>query len=141
MLFRSARDGQNFSLETSDGTFEFEPVDVLVDAKSPEGFAALEGDGFLVAFDAKITPALEREGVARDLVRAIQQARKDAGFDVSDHITVRMNLDGMMLEAANEWQGFITGETLCDLLEFALPVSGDVVVPLEDGGSLGLKRA
>ena len=140
-IAKLVRDGQNIQLETSDGTFELEPADVLVDAKSPEGYAALEGDGFLVAFDSKLSPELEREGIVRDLVRAIQQARKDANFEVSDHITVRFNLDGQMLEAAHEWLEFIKGETLCDMLEFALPESGDVVVPLEDGGSLGLKRA
>jgi isoleucyl-tRNA synthetase len=140
-IAKAARDGQNIQLETSDGTFELEPADILVDAKSPEGYAALEADGFLVAFDSTLSPELEREGIARDLVRAIQQARKDADFDVSDHITVRLNLEGQMLEAAKEWQEFIKGETLSDDLEFAFPASGDVIVPLEDGGSLGLKRA
>ena len=140
-IAKAARAGQNVQLETSDGTFELEPADILVDAKSPEGYAALEADGFLVAFDSTLSPELEREGIVRDLVRAIQQARKDADFEVSDHITVRLNLDGQMLEAAKEWQEFIKGETLCDGLEFAFPSSGDVIVPLEDGGSLGLKRA
>jgi isoleucyl-tRNA synthetase len=140
-IAKAARDGQNIQLETSDGTFDLEPADILVDAKSPEGYAALEAEGFLVAFDSTLSPELEREGIARDLVRAIQQARKDADFDVSDHITVRLNLDGQMLEAAKEWQEFIKGETLSDDLEFAFPSSGDVIVPLEDGGSLGLKRA
>lgn len=139
-IAKLVRDGQSFTLETDSGSFDLEPADVLVDAKSPEGMAAVEQDGFLVAFDTKLTPELLREGLARDLVRAVQQARKDAGFDVSDRIELRANLMGEMLEAAKAFEPYLTGETLTGKLEYTSPLPGDFVVNLEDGGSAGLKR-
>ena len=47
----------------------------------------LPGGGFVV-LDTAVTPELAAEGVARDLVRAVQQARRDAGLDVSDRIAL-----------------------------------------------------
>jgi isoleucyl-tRNA synthetase len=139
-IVNSVRDGQNFLLETEAGTLELAPEDVLVDAKSPDGLAAVEQDGFLVAFDTKLTRELVLEGLARDLVRAVQQARKDVGFEVSDRIELRANLEGDALEAARMFESYLTGETLTVKLEFASPLPDDVVVDLEDGGSIGLKR-
>ena len=49
----------------------------------------LPGGGFVV-LDTAVTPELEAEGVARDLVRAVQQARRDAGLDVSDRIALSL---------------------------------------------------
>ena len=49
------------------------------------GHAALPGGGFVV-LDTTLTPELEAEGLARDVVRAVQQARRDAGLDISDRI-------------------------------------------------------
>jgi isoleucyl-tRNA synthetase len=139
-IVNSVRDGQSFMLETETGTLELAPEDVLVDAKSPEGLAAVEQDGFLVAFDTKLTRELVLEGLARDLVRTVQQARKDAGFDVSDRIELRAKLEGDTLEAARVFESYLTGETLTVKLEFTSPLQDDVAVKLEDGGSLGLKR-
>ncbi len=139
-IAKMVHDGQSFTLETESGSFDLEPTDVLVDAKSPEGLTAVEQDGFLVAFDTKLTPELLREGLARDLVRAVQQARKDAGFDVSDRIELHANLEGEMLSAARAFEAYLTGETLTEKLEYTSPLPDDFVVTLEDGGSVGLKR-
>jgi len=70
-------------------TVELEPEAFLLDARSPEGYAAVEERGFLAALDVTLTPELRREGMARDAVRFVQNARKDAGFDVSDRIAVQ----------------------------------------------------
>ncbi len=133
--------GKNVFLETSDGEFELEPADVLVDAKSPEGYAAVEQDGFLVAFSTTLTRDLVLEGLAKDLQRAVQQARKDAGLEVSNHITLRAELNGDLLEALQTWEATIKSETLCDTLEYTTPLETDFVVSLEDGGKFGIARA
>ncbi len=54
--------------------------------------AMLPGGGFVV-LDTEVTPELAREGIARDLVRAVQQARKDAGLEVSDRILLEVSGD------------------------------------------------
>jgi isoleucyl-tRNA synthetase len=131
---------ENFLLETDDGAFELEPADVLVDAKSPEGFAAVEQDGLLVAFTTTLTQDLILEGLARDLLRAVQQARKDSGLEVSNRITLRLNLSGDTLEAARAWEATLREDTLCDSLEYATPLPTDFVVSLEEGGQIGLAK-
>ncbi len=133
--------GESFTLQTTEGELELGPEDVLVDAKSPEGMAAIEDAGFVVAFDATLTPELIFEGLSRDLIRGIQQARKDAGFDVSDRIEVRLNAQGDWLSAAKEWQEHIAAEVLASKIEFASPLPTDFVVKLEDDAEFGVAKA
>jgi isoleucyl-tRNA synthetase len=71
----------------------------------------LPGGGFVV-LDTAVTPELEAEGVARDLVRAVQQARRDAGLDVSDRIALTIAADAATADAARTHAQLITGETL-----------------------------
>ena len=73
--------------------------------------AMLPGGGFVV-LDTATTPELEREGLARDLVRAVQQARKDAGLDVSDRIVLEAGGDPEVVAALDAHRGLVAGETL-----------------------------
>ena len=141
VIAKHVQDGASFTLETSDGAFTLEAADVLVDAVSPEGYAAVEQDGFLVAFSTTLTRDLVLEGLAKDLQRAVQQARKDAGLEVSNHITLRAELNGDLLEALQTWEATIKSETLCDTLKYTKPLETDFVVSLEDGGKFGIARA
>ncbi|MGI8608812.1 MAG: isoleucine--tRNA ligase [Candidatus Dormibacteria bacterium] len=65
-----------------------------------------------VELDTEITPALRREGLARELVRRIQGMRKDAGFNVEDRINVSWRAEGEVAEAALAWSEHISTETL-----------------------------
>jgi isoleucyl-tRNA synthetase len=62
------------------------PRDLL--AQLPEGAALAEDSGYAVGLDTRLTPELESEGLARELVHRIQNMRKAAGFEISDRITV-----------------------------------------------------
>ena len=116
---RAVRDGKFFEVVTPEGErYELGPDEVLVDAKSPEGYAAMEEAGYLVAFDTTLTRELELEGLARDLVRGIQDGRKKAGFEVSDRITLHLDLSGDAREAAESWQEYLMSETLAEVMEF-----------------------
>jgi isoleucyl-tRNA synthetase len=66
-----------------------------------EGLAAapFDGNAGVVVLDTKITPELEREGLARDFIRLVQVARKDAGFNVADRIAIEVKA-GPVAEAA-----------------------------------------
>ena len=141
VIAKHVQDGASFTLETSDGALTLEAADVLVDAVSPEGYAAVEQDGFLVAFSTTLTRDLVLEGLAKDLQRAVQQARKDAGLEVSNHITLRAELNGDLLEALQTWEATIKSETLCDALEYTKPLETDFTVSLEDGAKFGIARA
>jgi isoleucyl-tRNA synthetase len=90
-----------------------EPEALLLDARSPEGFAAVEDRGYLVALDTTLTPALVREGLARDAVRLVQDARKQAGLDVSDRIELWLRADdATAAQAIAEYEATLRSETL-----------------------------
>jgi isoleucyl-tRNA synthetase len=65
------------------------PDDVIVTRTPLSGWEVATADGATVALDLAVTPALHAEGLAREVVRLIQDARKNAGLDVSDRIAVR----------------------------------------------------
>ena len=71
----------------------------------------LPGGGFVV-LDTAVTPELAEEGLARDLVRAVQQARRDAGLDVSDRIALTIAGSEAVQAAARTHEQLITAETL-----------------------------
>jgi len=86
-------------------------------------------DSGFVLLNTVLTPALEKEGIARDAVRLIQQARKDAGLDVSDRITLTLTSDQETLAAFTEHTEFIATETLATKLELRVgSVFGDLTV-------------
>lgn len=76
-----------------------------------KALALLTADSFLL-LDITLTPALEAEGLARDLVRAIQDTRKQAGFEVSDRIQLELALNDSDAPAAVQFAEMIAAETL-----------------------------
>ena len=104
--------GKKFDVSTDGKKFSLEPEDVLVDSKSAQGFAFAEGDGMLVALDTRLDRALELEGWAREIVRAVQDARKAAGLEVSDRIALSLTAEDAAFDAATEWRDYIMEQTL-----------------------------
>jgi isoleucyl-tRNA synthetase len=84
-------------------------------ADPASAIAFLPGGGFLV-LDTAVTPELEAEGLARDIVRAVQQARKDAGLEVGDRIVLTLTGDDVVAAAIEAHRELIAGETLATTL-------------------------
>jgi isoleucyl-tRNA synthetase len=76
------------------------PGDVIVTQVPRSGWAVASGAGETVALDIAITPELRREGLAREVVRLVQDARKSDGLDVSDRISLRWSTADPELSAA-----------------------------------------
>ena len=93
---------------------EYELRLVAADAGST---SALPGSTGLIALDTQVTPALAAEGTARDVVRAVQQARRDAGLSVSDRIRLTVGADGAVAAAIRAHAGFVAAETLAVSLD------------------------
>ncbi|AZL15574.1 isoleucine--tRNA ligase [Rickettsiales endosymbiont of Stachyamoeba lipophora] len=86
---------------------------LLLEPKDVKSTAALSTQDVVLSLDLNITPELYNEGVARDLIRAIQQFRKDSDFEVSDHVDVRINSDNHELQKViGEYKAFIEDQTL-----------------------------
>ncbi|MBV8668121.1 MAG: isoleucine--tRNA ligase [Candidatus Eremiobacteraeota bacterium] len=124
--------GTPFDVRADGQSFTLEPDDVLVDSKSAQGFAFAEGEGMLVALDTRISRELLLEGIAREVVRAVQDARKQAGLDVSDRIHLRLEAGGDTAEAIARFQDYIKQETL------ALELNGASFTPAFSAETDGL---
>ncbi len=88
-------------------------------AKDSGAAAGLPGGAGLVLLDTDVTDELAREGVARDLVRVVQQARRDAGLAVSDRITLTVDAPDEVTAAAKEHEAFLASETLSTAVRYA----------------------
>ena len=73
---------------------------------------ALIGGAGVVVLDVDLTPELEAEGQARDLIRLVQQARRDADLAVSDRIDLRIVADAGWVEVVRTHEALIAAETL-----------------------------
>ncbi|OXM68817.1 isoleucine--tRNA ligase [Amycolatopsis vastitatis] len=81
-------------------------------AKGGGAAAELPGGSGLVLIDTDVTPELAAEGLVRDLVRVVQQARRDAGLDVADRIALTIDAPSEVVEAARTHEEFLASETL-----------------------------
>jgi isoleucyl-tRNA synthetase len=86
-------------------------------AADPTRSAPLPGGEGVVVLDTTVTPELAAEGLARDVVRVVQQARRDAGLDVADRITVLVEAGPEVTAAVTAHRDFLAGETLADSVE------------------------
>lgn len=96
-------------LRLEEGEFTLDTVAGASDTGRAVG--VLPRGGFVV-LDTEVTPELEAEGTARDLIRAVQQARKDAGLSVSDRIALTLSGPAATLDAARAHEALLADETL-----------------------------
>jgi isoleucyl-tRNA synthetase len=73
---------------------------VVVESVAPEGWAGVADKGTQVMLDTRLTPELKAEGQARDVIRLVQDNRKDAGLDVADKIALYLGTDADALKQA-----------------------------------------
>ncbi len=138
-------DGRGFVVTTADGEVDLLSTEAATDTDAsgrPAGEALgilqlRDGSGFVI-LDTTTTPELEAEGLARDVIRAVQDTRKAAGFDVSDRIRLQLLFsnaaDGDAVAAAFE-AADVAGETLA--VEHTLQVAGrDVQLPADAPGEV-----
>ena len=102
---------------------------------------ALPGGRGVVVLDTELTPELEAEGVARDLIRLVQQARRDAGFDVSDRIELTVGASERLQGQLAEHVAFIRSETLSTSLAWAGAESGGEMNTELDGEAVLIRVA
>jgi isoleucyl-tRNA synthetase len=110
------RAGRSVKLKMDGATVEFAPTDVLVTPQPKSGFAVMSEGNLVVALDTMLTADLVAEGLAREFVRRVQDSRKSAGLEVSDHIRVYYTATPKLADAVQSFREYIMGETLADEL-------------------------
>ncbi len=135
-------DGQKLSI-TVDGTdVELNTESVIVERFEKEDLKVLNDGTLTVGLDTKITDELKKEGYARDLVRGIQNLRKESGFEVTDRINLTVSGSEEAKSAFEMFKDFISGETLASSAAWASELSGAVKIEADDvTWSVSVKKA
>ncbi len=109
-------------LNISIGDIELTAEDLLIEAQQKEGFYTVNDRGITVAIDTTLTEELITEGMVRELVSKIQTMRKEAEFNVTDHIAITVSGSKVVTEIAVAKSSEISGDTLADSLEIGDPI-------------------
>ena len=93
------------TLDLSTGPVDLAADDLLLETSSKPGFVSFSDNGTTVALDTELTPALIEEGYVKELTSKLQTMRKDAGFEVTDHIRVWLWANDHLAELAQaHWE-------------------------------------
>jgi isoleucyl-tRNA synthetase len=102
-------DGDDFTLGPDDLQLVLEPL---------EGYRVERAGTHAVALNLELTDELRREGLAREVVHAVQAARKSAGLNVEDRISLTLGGDGELLDAIRVHEPYVAGETLATSVSY-----------------------
>jgi isoleucyl-tRNA synthetase len=131
-------------VEVAGHRLEESEYDLTLSPKEGVACQALPGNDAIVVLDLELTPELVQEGMARDVIRVIQQARKDAGLHVSDRITLHLELEDAWRAAVDRFEDQVRGATLATAIHLEAPdSSAETVHDAEVGGTairIGLRR-
>ncbi|MGI8727648.1 MAG: DUF5915 domain-containing protein, partial [Solirubrobacterales bacterium] len=123
-------DGSDHTLHPDDLTLVMQPL---------AGYQVESEAGRAVALALDLDDELVQEGLAREVVRAVQNARKESGLEVTDRIELRLSGDGELLAAVEAHRAYIAAEVLADEVEFGGEGEGSEVEI--DGKGLGIGLA
>ena len=132
--------GNPLDLTLADGSeISLAPEEVLVQTQAREGFGVAGEGGLVVALDTQITPELELEGLAREVVRRVQELRKQADYDLTDRVRVEFKAEGKLAEAIDVYRSGIADEVLADEMVAVAAPAGDATLEDEvDGYAIAL---
>jgi isoleucyl-tRNA synthetase len=105
-------DGAGVGISVGDREHTLTEQDVILTMRAPEGYSVERDGAHAVALELTIDDSLLREGRAREIVHAVQNARKAAGLEIEDRIELALDGDRALIEAAHEHEAYLGGETL-----------------------------
>jgi isoleucyl-tRNA synthetase len=112
-IVESVQAGQGFELSLAGETISLAADDVIVEAQAQDGWIGLVDRMTQLALDTRITEALELEGLAREVIRHVQNTRKDADLALEDRIILHLKTDSAKLQKAiDAHRDYIAQETL-----------------------------
>jgi isoleucyl-tRNA synthetase len=108
--------GNTIQIEAGGKSFELNKDQIVVKQSGAAGFAVAESGGYLAALKTELSEALIQEGLAREVVRRVQQLRKDADLDIADRIAVIYQASAGLQAAIENFRDYIMSETLSSSL-------------------------
>jgi isoleucyl-tRNA synthetase len=115
---RVMADGGEIGISIEGDEHTLGPDEVSLALRPLEGYEVEAEAGHAVALQLELDDELRREGLAREIVHAVQNARKEAGLEVTDRIQLALGGDPDLIEAAREHQPYIAGEVLATSVAF-----------------------
>jgi isoleucyl-tRNA synthetase len=114
-------------------------TDVDIITQDIPGWLISSMGNLTVALDITITPELEQEGLARDLINRIQNIRKDKGFEVTDKILLKIEKNTQISDAIQNNYDYICSETLAESLDMIEKLPDDEIITVELADKLEAK--
>jgi isoleucyl-tRNA synthetase len=118
-------------LDLDNVQFELQLQDVEIQAQDIPGWLVSSYAGLTVALDITLTDDLKNEGLARELVNRLQNARKDQGLDVTDRILVSIDTDANTWNALEQYKTYICNEILADSLRLEQGLQNATLLDIE----------
>ncbi len=123
-LTTALRDGSGASVDVGGEQVAVGADDVIVTERPREGWSVVNEHGETLALDLELTDALRRAGLAREAIRRVQEARKNAGLDVADRVELWWTAGPDMASAVTEHQQLVTDEVLATSIREGPPPDG-----------------
>jgi isoleucyl-tRNA synthetase len=116
--FEAGVDGEQIQIRLDGADHTIGPDEVTLALQPLEGYEVEAEAGHAVALQLELDDELRREGLAREIVHAVQNARKEAGLEITDRIELALAGDGELLAAAREHEPYLAGEVLATAVAY-----------------------
>jgi isoleucyl-tRNA synthetase len=126
-LYKTLQDKKEITLDVQGTPLTLSKDDFIVVEQVKPHLAQAETEDFTLFINTELTPELEAEGLARELVRRIQSMRKDLDLAIEDKITAEINLDKEKQTLLSSWHSYIKNETRSQELRIVAHPNGDQV--------------
>ena len=115
---KALADGGEIGIAINGSDHTLGPDDVSLALQPLEGYEVEAEAGHAVALQLELDDELRQEGLAREIVHAVQNARKAAGLEITDRISLALGGDPELLDAARAHEAYLTGEVLATAVAY-----------------------
>ena len=113
-IVNAVKNGGTYSFDADGNKIDLTEEDLLVEPVQKEGFMVETSDKYAVVIDTVLTDSLIEEGFVREIISKMQTMRKEAGFEVTDHITVAFSGNDKIADVVSANKAQIMSELLCE---------------------------
>jgi isoleucyl-tRNA synthetase len=138
---QSLLEGATLSLDLEFGTLEITEESVVIQRNEKDNMKVLNEGSLTIALDSEITEDLRQEGMVRDIVRSVQNLRKDRDLDVTDRIVLSVFGNDSVKAAVEAFQDYLSSETLTERWVWETAVDAQKVECGDEECFIGLEKA